>query len=258
MIRIKQIVPFPLTGDDLAARAMQVPTNLRSDTIVDIATVKNSFVASAPGVGTTYYEWAILEMYVVEAGLSAEDDGYDAVVVDTTTDSGVTTLRSRLTIPVIGAGSTGYGLASMLGRTFAVITYTDAHRFLVDDALRSTGWKAKCVSIQTMGKEPVLVGTSADLIEEDVRLLTNAGWNAVRDGAEVVVLGSTTMHPLAGALADELPVPVIDPGSTAIALAELLVASGLAHGKAAYPAPGLLQDAVFRALPAIEGWLGRR
>ena len=36
-----------------------------------------------------------------EAGLSAEDDGYDAVCIDTMSDSGVNALRSVLDIPVI-------------------------------------------------------------------------------------------------------------------------------------------------------------
>ena len=86
-LRIKQIVPFPLSADDLALRAEQAPRDvLGAGTVVDTTPVRNSFRTDGPNVGTSYYEWALLETYVVEAGLSAEDEGYDAVVVDTTTD----------------------------------------------------------------------------------------------------------------------------------------------------------------------------
>jgi len=46
------------------------------------------------------------------------------------------------------------------------------------------------------------------------------------DGAEVIVLGCTVMGPIAGALANKLAVPVVEPGTAAIKLAEALAAPG--------------------------------
>ena len=45
------------------------------------------------------------DAYVIEAGLSAEDEGFDALIMDTVSDSGIYALRSRLSIPVIGPGT---------------------------------------------------------------------------------------------------------------------------------------------------------
>ena len=63
------------------------------------------------------------------------------------------------------------------------------------------------------------------------------------DGADVIVLGSTTMHQSAAWLADNLPIPVINPGLVAYKQAELLVQLGLTHSKKAFPAPGVGNDA---------------
>ena len=52
-----------------------------------------------------------------EAGRSAQEDGYDAVCIDTMSDSGVNALRSVLDIPVIGPGRCSYLTALMLGVT---------------------------------------------------------------------------------------------------------------------------------------------
>ena len=62
------------------------------------------------------------------------------------------------------------------------------------------------------------------------------------DGADVIVLGSTTMHQSAGWLAKNLPIPVINPGLVAYKQAELLIQLGLSHSKKAFPNPGVGND----------------
>jgi hypothetical protein len=52
----------------------------------------------------SYYESVVFDMYVVEAGLRAQEEGHDAVIMDTVSDSGLAALRSRPDIPVLGPG----------------------------------------------------------------------------------------------------------------------------------------------------------
>lgn len=66
------------------------------------------------------------------------------------------------------------------------------------------------------------------------------------DGADVIVLGSTTMHQSAAWLADHLPIPVINPGLIAYKQAELLVTLGMSHSKKAFPSPEVGNDAGIR------------
>jgi len=75
--------------------------------------------------------------------------------------------------------------------------------------------------------------------EEDVfpRLLDAARTCIERDGAEVILLGSTTMHQAHGYLAARLPVPVINPGPLTYKLAEAALALGLKHSRKAFPKP---------------------
>ena len=69
------------------------------------------------------------------------------------------------------------------------------------------------------------------------------------DGADVIVLGSTTMHQSAAYLASELPVPVINPGQVAYKQLETLIELGLTHSKKAFPAPEVPMHANIR-----KGW----
>ena len=251
-MRIKHIVPFPLGPADLSLRAHQVPEHVRAGgTIVESVPVRNSFAPDAPRAATTYYEWALLEAYVLEAGSSAEDEGYDAVVVDTTTDSSIRALRSRLDIPVVGAGMTAYALALVVGRRFSVVTYTDAHRFLVEDSLHSYGLRDKCASVRAIGVPPVLEDAPQEAQAGEIDRFVGEAERAITDdGADTILVASTTMHKAAAAMAERLPAPVIDPGPVAIALAELLVRLRLRHSKLAYPSPGRIQDELLHALPS--------
>ena len=58
-----------------------------------------------------------------------------------------------------------------------------------------------------------------------------------QDGAEVILLGSTTMHQAHGYLAARLPVPLINPGPLTYKLAEAALALGLRHSRQAFPQP---------------------
>ena len=57
------------------------------------------------------------------------------------------------------------------------------------------------------------------------------------DGAEAICLGSTTMHESHAYLAENLPVPVINPGPLTYKLAETLLGLNLTHSRKAYPRP---------------------
>jgi allantoin racemase len=69
------------------------------------------------------------------------------------------------------------------------------------------------------------------------------------DGADVILLGSTTMHQAGDYMAKHLAAPVINPGPVSIKLAETFVQLGLSHSKVAFPPPSEIVDDRFFALP---------
>ena len=183
----------------------------------------------------TMYELAIMEMEVIAAGLNAETAGCDAVVVDSISDPGVAALRSRLRVPVVGAGATSYLLAGLLGRRFSVVTYLREHAVFYERVLAEQGVRAECASLRPIGEDPnhsaLLDGPS-----EKVRLIERAARAAIEDdGADVIVLGSTSMHRATDRLRTSLPAPVIDPATVSFKLAEALVRLGLSHSKLGLP-----------------------
>ena len=60
---------------------------------------------------------------------------------------------------------------------------------------------------------------------------------AMEAGADVVCLGSTTMHQAAEYLADKLPIPIVNPGPLTYKLVESVIDLKLTHSRKAYPQP---------------------
>jgi allantoin racemase len=247
-VKIKYIIPFPFE-EGHAIRAEQVPSDiLGPDTDVDCIPVRNT-----SGPVDCYYEALLFDMYITEAGLRSEDEGYDAVVMDTVSDSGLYALRSRLSIPVIGPGLVSYAVATMLGKRFSIITMWDQWRHLYEKNLDTYKLWDKCASVRAAGVAPDLANLLAGKEEEVFPLLLREATAAIEeDGADVILLGSTTMHQSAAYLSEHISAPVINPGPVAIKITEAIVSLGLSHSKVAFPSPAVPQDEKFFSLIGVE------
>ena len=244
-MRIKYIIPFPFDEAGIANRAAQIPREiLGPDTEVECIPVRNSAT-----LVDCYYEALVFDMYIAEAGLRAEEEGYDAVIMDTVSDSGLYALRSRLTIPVIGPGLVSYVVGVMLGKRFSIVTMWDKWRPLHEKNLDTYHLWQQCASIRAVNIPPDVEALFTGKEEEMFEKLTAEAQKAIdEDGADVILLGSTTMHQAGDYMAKHLPAPVINPGPVGIKMAETLVQLGLSHSKVAFPSPATIIDDRFFSL----------
>ena len=238
-MRIKYVIPFPFDEEGIANRAAQIPADLLGpETEVECVPVRNSAT-----LVDCYYEDLVFDMYIVEAGLRAEDEGYDALIMDTVSDSGLYALRSRLSIPVIGPGLVSYAVGIILGKRFSIVTMWDKWTPLYEKNLDLYHLREKCASIRSVNMPPDVEQLFTGKEDEMFRTITAEAQKAIdEDGADVILLGSTTMHQAGDYMAKQLPVPVINPGPVAIKMAETFVQLGLTHSKVAFPPPSAIVD----------------
>jgi allantoin racemase len=238
--RIKFIVPIPMDAAGEAARASQLPASLISPGFAP----EFSAVRWGAALGDSYHDMLLMDWTVFQAGIEAEKEGYSAVVVDTVSDSGVRALRSRLSIPVIGPGEAAFHAAMMLGKKFTVLTMWPEWFPLYEKTLTEFGFWPRVASLRSINTRPdvtELLAGKEDFIFAKLQAEAEAAMR--EDGTDVIVLGSTTMHQSAAYLADNLPIPVINPGMVAYKQAEMLITLGLSHSKKAFPNPGVPKDA---------------
>lgn len=245
MARVIVIVPFAFGEGGLANREAQIQAvQLGPDIEFDYRGVK-----AGPALFDSYHDWAIADVALFEAGKTAEEDGYDAVCIDTMSDSGMNALRSILDIPVIGPGRASYLTALMLGNTFSVLTQWDPWIGLYKKGLAEYGLTDKCASIRSINTPPDVENLLGGKEEEVFPRLRDAAMQCIDDdGADVICMGSTTMYQAVPYLEDELPVPVINPGPLTYKLAEFMLGLGLSHSRRAYPSPNVPKPEMLAAM----------
>jgi allantoin racemase len=237
--RIKVIFPVPMSEHTRELIETQIPADFIGPNF-DVEFVGSKRLMT---LANSYYDMFIMEGIVIEAGLKAEEEGFDAVCINTVSDSGLSALRSRLRIPVIAPGQSAFHIACTLGHKFSILTMWEAWLPLYKKTLTEYGLTHRCASIRHIDTRPDV----QELLEgkEEVvfaKLEAEAMRAIEEDNASVIVLGSTTMHQSHRYLQEKLPVPVINPGVVAYKLCELLLDLGLSHSKLAYPDPETLQD----------------
>ena len=237
--RIKVIVPIPMDAHGVANRRAQLSDQMiRPGFEVEFVAVKNGAT-----LGDSYYDAALMDMFVIEAGLRAEQEGFAAVCIDTVSDSGLYALRSRLKIPVIGPGQAALHTACMLGHKFSIITMWDQWFHFYRKILAEYGLAARLASMRSINTRPDLAELLTGKEEVVFARLEAESLRAIsEDGADVIVLGSTTMHQSHGYLSKRLPVPVINPGLIMYKLCEVFLELGLTHSKRAFSPPEVLKD----------------
>ena len=228
--RVLVIVPFPFGDKGLANRAGQ------SEGFSDTIEFVYRGVKAGPTLFDSNHDLLIADVAIFEAGMNAEKEGFDAVCIDTTSDSGLWALRSVLEIPVIGPGRASIALALTLGDRFSVVSLWAPWELAVRKGLKDSGLESKCASVRWVdGYEPDVENLTEGKEDEWFPKLLDVAQRCVdEDGAHVILMASTTMHQAHSYLAERMSVPVLNPGPVSYHLAESVLAMGLTHSRAAY------------------------
>ncbi|MBZ8131822.1 aspartate/glutamate racemase family protein [Afifella sp. IM 167] len=191
------------------------------------------------------HDWVLADIAVLAAGQGAEKEGFEAVSVGNAGDFGANALRSVLDIPVVAAGRSAFHYALTLGSSFGILTPRPvAHR--AKKLVQEYGLAAQCAGVR---------GFSPDAGEDEIAKAAEA--LVAEDHADVVVLDGGLGGGLDGdavrRLADRLPVPLVEPASLSVELAESFLGLGLSQSRRTYPMPQVPKPELVE-LMAKTGW----
>lgn len=234
MPKILVIVPFALDAEGVGRRKQQLATvKLDAGSDFHFRPVK-----AGPSSFMSPHDFSLMDIAIFEAGANAEAEGFDAVCIDTMSDSGMAALRSVLDIPVVSPGKASMLFALTLGSRFSVLAQWKPALFRYKRALGEYGLTQQCASVRSFDIPPNFDSLLDGKQETAFPKMRDTCMRCIEeDGAEVICLGSTTMYQAAEWLAANLPVPVINPGPLTYKLVESMLALKLSHSRAAYPKP---------------------
>lgn len=151
--------------------------------------------------------------------------GFDAVIIACFDDTGLDAARCLTDRPVIGIGEAAYHFASMLANKFSVVTTLARSVPALEHNLHKYGLSARCARVRS--SEVAVLDLELPGSDACNRISAEIGRAIEDDRAEAIVLGCAGMADLAGWLAEEHGLPVLDGVTCAVRLAEAMVGLGL-------------------------------
>lgn len=228
-MRLCVVVPITsLTHENLNQRIEYLKGVARADTTIEMWSI-----SEGPMTIESRYDRGMAVAPVLELVRKACLEGFDAVGIWCSDDPAVGGAREISEIPVIGPGESSLSLAYILGRRYGIITPGTEGSGSYEWA-EEIGYAKRLVSVKG-------AGLSVLQLREDrcrtLERLMQAGREAIKEGAEVLVLGCLGMVGYSRQMEKCLGIPVVDPAYAMVAMAELFVHYGLTFSKMSYPVP---------------------
>ncbi len=167
-----------------------------------------------------------------------KDNKYDAIIIGCAGDPGLGASRELMNVPVIGPAESAYHIACMVADRFSVISPLQAGGVRTADDIvaraREMGISSRLASVEFV--EMPIVEMWRDDSSVVIKQATGAIHKAIENGAGAAVLGCMSMAFRTAKTKWDLGIPVINPLSTAIKVAESFVDMGILQSRVTYPA----------------------
>jgi allantoin racemase len=128
---------------------------------------------------------------ILENGLRAEQEGYDAFLIGNIFEPGLHALREVLNIPVLGLCESSIHLACMMGAGFSIVNVNPKFVRKVTENIAGAGLTGRLVSIEHMQVERGRVLDSAfedpQVCQMVIERFTAAARRGIAQGAEVII-----------------------------------------------------------------------
>ena len=153
------------------------------------------------------------------AALRAEAEGFDAVAMGCLMEPGVAAAREMLRIPVVGEAQAAMHMAALVARRFSFVGPDAEDSTMEFDLARQYGFSDHLASVRGVGATSLSFAAEeeglAELMVKEARLAIE------EDGARAIIgYGSLSVIQ---AMREALPVPVINPVTAGILVAEMVV-----------------------------------
>jgi len=166
---------------------------------------------------------------ILDNGLRAEKEGYDAFLIGNVFEPGLHELRELLNIPVLGLAESSAHLACLMGASFSIVNVNPKFTRRVTENIARTGLASRMVSIDEMrfegGRTADQAFVDADVCASVVRQFSDAARIGIGKGAEAIVpAGGIFMTVLAHAGVHAVDgVPIVNGLIALLKMAEMAV-----------------------------------
>lgn len=154
--------------------------------------------------------------------LAEHHSNVDAAIIAAFGDPGLFGARELFDIPIVGMAEAAMLSACMLGRRFAIVTFSSSLGAWYEDCVDMHGLTGRCAGIRVLDTG---FHSLSEVQSENEELLVDLVCRTVTETeADVVILGGAPLAGLAAKVKHRIPVPLVDQVQAAVKQAEALVA----------------------------------
>ena len=217
--RVKIISPIKVDEADLRRRQIRYAEHAGQETVVKVFNLEDG-----PGTLDTPGDLLFCEHAVFAEGMKTRSNEYDAILIDCVFDPALGALREQAEVPTFGPMITTLPLVRLVADKFSYIARAPRQTEWLIDMAEKYGYADQLASGRALGIS-YLQSRKPSLFDKAMSRQLKAA--IVKDGADAVVMGSTTM-----ALSDQVKeaagsVPLFLPGMVTLRTMEHLWKDGL-------------------------------
>lgn len=145
----------------------------------------------------------------------------DAAIIACFDDTGLSELRARCAIPVIGIGEAAYHAAMLLAAQFTVVTTLPVSVPVLEGNIEAYGFGSRCAKVRSTNIPVLELDANPDTSKAKIEMEIESAMNEEKPGA--IVLGCAGMADMAVRMHRKFRIPVIDGVKAAVGLCEMLI-----------------------------------
>lgn len=217
--RIKIISPIKIDEADLRRRRMRYGECAGPDTQIEVFNL-----ADGPTTLDTRGDMLFCEHAVFQAGIGTNPDEFDAILIDCVFDPAVSALREECRVPAFGPMRITLPLVMQVAKCFSYVARAERQTLWLSELAHEYGYGEWLASARALGityEESRNPTTFDDAMTRQLELVIN------QDGAQAIVMGSTTMAISERVATAAQGVPLFLPGMVALRTMEMLWTDGL-------------------------------
>ena len=220
--RIKIISPLEASEADLNRRQQRYSQQARADTRLIVENL-----SGGPAALNTAGDVLSSAAAIFQQGKGTLLDDFDAILIDCVFDPAVEELREATGLPTFGPTRVTLPLIPLVSPNFSIIARTTRQCELLADLVNGYGYASHLCSFRALD----ITYEEAKQIEIfDQVMSERLGQAILKDGAQAIMFGSTTMALSDSIRASAHGIPLFMPGMVALGVMEQLWFDGLWSG----------------------------
>ncbi|MFQ6037523.1 MAG: aspartate/glutamate racemase family protein [Candidatus Aminicenantales bacterium] len=236
-MRILYLIPGSLLQTEHGHQEKQRRERILASYVSPGTAVEVTDIGEGPTSIESAYEEHLAVPGAVEASVQAEKKGYQGIILGCFADPGISAVRERVRVPVVGPGECAMHTAAILGDRFSIITVLDSVVPSLEKLAKLVGMAQNLASIHTIQTPVLEVGKNPEGVAEKVLHEAQKAVREERAGALVLGCMSLGFLGISERVQEAVGVPVVNPVPVALKFAEMLIASRLTFSPKVYPFP---------------------